>query len=263
MKHELTRRHLLAAPIPLGAAALLGLPSSAAAYDDVDHPYPGFPAQARPRVREMVLHAHTNLDRVKELLGESPALANAAMDWGFGDWETAIGAASHMGRRDIAAALLEAGARPDIFTHTMLGHLEAVRAAIEASPGLQKIPGPHGITMLSHAKAGGDGSKAVVAYLEKLGDADNSLESKPTPVPLSTYAGAYRHTGDARFEIAEKNGRLFFQQADDFPRALFHLGDHEFHAVARSVRLRFYVGEGAITKLEIFDHSLLVTATPA
>jgi hypothetical protein len=34
-------------------------------------------------------------------------LARAAWDWGFGDWETALGAASHMGSRPI---------RPDQFT---------------------------------------------------------------------------------------------------------------------------------------------------
>ena len=37
--------------------------------------------------------------RVKELVGRQPALAKATWDWGFGDWETSLGAASHVGHR--------------------------------------------------------------------------------------------------------------------------------------------------------------------
>ncbi len=38
------------------------------------------------------------------------------------------------GRRDIALHLIENGARMDIFAAAMLGHLEIVRAMIEAVP---------------------------------------------------------------------------------------------------------------------------------
>ena len=40
---------------------------------------------------------------------------NASWDWGGGDWETGLGAAAHMGRRDIAELLLGRGARLDLF----------------------------------------------------------------------------------------------------------------------------------------------------
>jgi len=53
-----------------------------------------------------VVVAHFNLARVKELVGRHATLAKAAWDWGFGDWETALGAASHVGNRDIAELLL-------------------------------------------------------------------------------------------------------------------------------------------------------------
>lgn len=263
MSHRLSRRHLLAVPVPLGAAAMLGIPSPVAAYDEQTEPYPGFPAQQRPRVREMVLKAHSDLEAVEKLLGQSPALANAAIDWGFGDWESAIGAAGHMGRRDIAKVLLEEGARPDIFTHTMLGHLAVVRAAVEAAPGLQSILGPHGITMMSHARAGGDQAKPVVDYLEKLGGADPVLESKATSVPLSTYTGSYRHGTTSEFSIEERRERLFFLQGEDFPRALFHAGNHEFHPSSPSVRLRFHLQEGQVTQIDVFDHELQVKASKA
>lgn len=60
-------------------------------------------------VEEFVGFAHGDLARVTELLDGEPNLVNAAWDWGGGDWETALGAAAHMGRRDMALLLLERG----------------------------------------------------------------------------------------------------------------------------------------------------------
>ena len=94
----------------------------------------GPPAIKAELVAEFVGQAHGNLDRVKELLGQEPGLVSAANDWGGGDWETALGAAAHMGRRDIAEFLLENGARIDLFAAAMLGHLDAVRAILSARP---------------------------------------------------------------------------------------------------------------------------------
>ena len=61
-----------------------------------------FPRQDPNAVQDIVRFAHFNLDKVKELVSARPALAKASWDWGFGDWESALGAASHVGRRDIA-----------------------------------------------------------------------------------------------------------------------------------------------------------------
>lgn len=113
-------------------------------------------------------NAHSDLERVKELLSQEPALINAAWDWGGGDWETGLGAAAHMGRKDIARYLLAQGARLDLFAAAMLGKLVIVRAALEAFPGTERIRGPHGISLLSHAQAGGDEAAAVVAFLQAL-----------------------------------------------------------------------------------------------
>src|SRR6476620_4288708 len=85
-------------------------------------------------VRDLVANAHGDLERVKVLLAEQPKLINAAWDWGGGDWETGLGAASHVGRRDIAEYLLEQGARLDLFAAAMLGKLEIVRVTLEAFP---------------------------------------------------------------------------------------------------------------------------------
>ena len=125
------------------------------------------PAALAPElVQEFVGNAHGDLTRVQQLLEQEPALINAAWDWGGGDWETGLGAASHMGRKDIALYLLERGARMDIFAAAMLGYLPIVKATIEAIPNARNWRGPHGIPLIAHAKAGEAAS--VLAYLETL-----------------------------------------------------------------------------------------------
>jgi hypothetical protein len=126
------------------------------------------PALEATLVQEFVGNAHGNLDRVKELLAQEPGLVNATWDWGGGDFETALGAASHMGRKDIANFLLEHGARLDIFAAAMLGKLEIVKAALETYPDAVKTPGPHGIPLVVHAQAGGDEALPVLEYLQSL-----------------------------------------------------------------------------------------------
>lgn len=121
-------------------------------------------------VQEFVGNAHGNFARVKELLDQEPNLVNATWDWGGGDFETALGAASHMGNRQIANYLLEHGARLDIFAAAMLGKLGVVKAALEAYPEIVNTPGPHGIPLVAHAEAGGTDAKAVLDYINSLED---------------------------------------------------------------------------------------------
>lgn len=142
--------------------------------EERDYPAPKFkPNIKKPKlnqtmVQDFVIFAHSELDMVKLLLDKQPALLNACMDWGAGDWETGLGGASHMGRRDIAEFLLERGARVDIFCAAMLGHLDAVRTFLTAQPKLKDAKGPHGFNLMHHAKAGGKEAAAVVTYLELL-----------------------------------------------------------------------------------------------
>src|SRR5262249_19927954 len=75
-----------------------------------------FPSRHPALVKEMVAVSHGNINRVRELVQQHPELAKAAWDWGYGDWETALGAASHVGNRPIAELLLEHGAPPTIFS---------------------------------------------------------------------------------------------------------------------------------------------------
>ena len=120
-------------------------------------------------VQEFVAKSHGDFERVKELLAQQPGLINATWDWGGGDFETALGAAAHMGNKEIANYLLENGARLDLFAAAMLGKLEIIKAALEVYPNAINIPGPHGIPLIAHAQAGEEEAKAVVEFLESLG----------------------------------------------------------------------------------------------
>lgn len=122
-------------------------------------------AIAAATVQEFVGNAHGNLERVQELLSEQPELVNAAWDWGGGDWETALGAAAHMGRRDIATYLLENGARLDLFAAAMLSETEIVRAILNAFPAMREALGPHGIPLIAHAQAGGEAAAEVLELI--------------------------------------------------------------------------------------------------
>lgn len=124
------------------------------------------PAILSELVREFVGNAHGDLRRVQELLEQEPKLVNAAWDWGGGDWETGLGAAAHVGRKDIARYLLDRGARLDIFAAAMLGELAIVRSIVQTFPAAKDLRGPHGIQLLQHAQAGE--ATAVIEYLEGL-----------------------------------------------------------------------------------------------
>jgi hypothetical protein len=224
-----------------------------------------FPSQDPVLVREIVGASHARLERVQELVEASPALAKAAWDWGFGDWETALGAASHTGRRDIADVLIAHGARPDLFTFAMLGQLDVVKTFIAANPGIQSIPGPHGITLLQHARNGGEPANAVAAYLETLGDADVRATSLEVSAALQAlYVGLYRFApGDVGTldVLVDSKGRLAIKRGERSPHVLNRVEAHGFAPNgAPEVRIRFDVGDGKASRLTIHDPHPIVTA---
>ena len=124
------------------------------------------PALDPELVHEFVLKSHGELETVTRLLEEEPALANCAWDWGGGDWETGLGAASHVGHREIALFLLDHGARMDIFAAAMLGETGIVQAMLASTPGARHALGPHGIPLVKHAEAGGEQASDVLALLQ-------------------------------------------------------------------------------------------------
>jgi hypothetical protein len=122
------------------------------------------PALDADAVRDFVVAGHGDLDAVRAALDGEPGLLNACWDWGGGDFETALGGAAHMGRREIAELLLERGARLDVFAAAMRGREDVVRAVLAADPAARDSLGPHGIPLIAHARAGG--ADKVVAVLE-------------------------------------------------------------------------------------------------
>src|SRR5437588_1812835 len=147
------------------------VPPTSAAPPSADN-VPDFPEHDpqidRARVKRFVIAGHFNLPAVEKMLAEDATLINGAIDWGNGDFETALGGASHMGRRDIAEFLLAHNARMDIFAATMLGKIDIVKAAVTAFPNIVHGPGPHKIPLLAHAEKGGPAAVAVLEFLRPL-----------------------------------------------------------------------------------------------
>lgn len=156
----------------LGRVAVLG---AAVGFSPFNHPLLAAPVRGwadpiNPElVKEYVGKAHSDLARVQEILTEHPLLIHAAWDWGDGDFETALGAAGHVGYKEMALFLLDKGARPDIFVLTMLGETELIKGLLERYPTLLQSIGPHGFTLLHHAKRGGEAAQNLLDYLTEKG----------------------------------------------------------------------------------------------
>ena len=238
----------------------------------VFHRYPSIDDEI---VAEVVGASHFNFDRVKELVDHRPELARATWDWAFGDWETAIGAASHVGRRDIAEYLMSKGARPDIFTYAMLGSYESVKAMIDATPGIQSIAGPHGISLLSHAKAGlrskdlnevqKSNSNRLSEYLKQLGDADQKEKDiEMDKEEKEKYLGDYIYgDGDKDGFSIKINMRdmLALGKLGKFGGGLYQRapGEFTYNGVA-SVRITFQKEGDRVISLTVHEPDLTLKA---
>ena len=210
---------------------------------------------------ETVLVAHGNVKRLHELVDARPSLAKAAWDWGFGDWETALGAASHVGNREIAEYLIGKGAHPTIFSAAMLGHLDVVKAFVAAQPGVQRIAGPHSISLLAHARAGKTAAEPVLRYLESLGDAGEPAASPISEEEMKELTGVYTFgPGETeRIEMTIVKGQLMFTRKGATSRGLVHLGNHTFFPQgASAVRIRF-----AGNSITVHDPDPVITAKRA
>ena len=236
---------------------------------------PEFPGQDRGSVMAIVAAAHAQLDKVTEMVSARPALAKASWDWGFGDWESALGAASHMGRHDIAEVLMAHGARPDIFTFAMLGRLEVVRSMVEASPGIQRTPGPHGIILMQHARMRLNRkgltepdyalARGMIQYLEGIGEADIAAESQEMQDGAAeAFLGVYRF-GDGNKDVLtvyqHRRGWLMLKRGAQGGRRLHYVASETFApAGAPAVRIRFEVANGSARTVTVHDPIPLVKA---
>ncbi len=226
-------------------------------------------------VAEVVGVSHFDIDRLRELVNHRPELSRATWDWAFGDWETALGAASHVGRRDIAEFLMSRGARPDIFTFAMLGAHDAVKAMIEMQPGIQAVAGPHGISLLQHVKNGMRSdditakqkkeSARLVSYLEGLGNADVSEKYMEIgEQEKEKYLGNYMYgdgPGDG-FSIKLNMKKLIsLGKLGKFGGALYKLADNNFiYNGTTSVKITFQVENDKVISLTVHEPDLTLMA---
>jgi hypothetical protein len=148
----------------------------------------------------------------------------------------------------------------------MPGNLATVRAMIDAQPGLQRTHGPHGITLLAHARAGGDRAREVVSYLESLGGADERYRDEPiSDEDRARIIGPYLFGSTARdqFFVDDGTDGLTIKRFEGVPRRLFHQGGLAFHpAGAPAARLRFYLEDARVRSLEIWDGPSVIVASP-
>lgn len=225
-----------------------------------------FPAQDPSLVKEAVGSSHANVKRIRELIERQPALARASIDWGYGDWETCIDAASHVGNKPIADFLLANGARPTIFSAAMMGQLDVVKAFVAARPGVQRPYGPHGITLMAHARAGGADAAPVVQYLTTLGDADTPLPSTTLDAAdRDAIAGKYIYGPGPRdyFVIDVQQDRLRIDRPGGPSRPwLIHTGNMVFFpAGVPTAKIAFAREGGKVSRMTLADPSVMVTAT--
>jgi ankyrin repeat protein len=102
---------------------------------------------------QFIIDCHADLETVKKKAAAKPGLAHA---YNPETDESALGAAAHIGRKDIAEFLLESGAQLDIAAAAMLGRREDVQAFLEKDSNLATSGGAHGIPIAFHAALGGD-----------------------------------------------------------------------------------------------------------
>jgi len=229
-----------------------------------------FPAQDAGVVKEVVGASHRDLTRVQRLVERQPALARASIDWGFGDWETCIDAASHVGNRPIAEFLLANGARPTIFSAAMMGQLDVVKAFVAARPGVQRNLGPHGLTLMWHARQGGRDAAPVAEYLATLGDADVSPATSPlTTADRDAVVGKYVYSSGPRdyFTVdvrRDQQGRdqLTIERPGAASRQnLYHTGGLVFFpSGVPSVKIAFAKSGVRATQLTVADPDVMLTA---
>ena len=226
--------------------------------------------------RDVVGKSHSDLEGVKKIVDKRPELAKASWDWRFGDWETAIGAASHVGRRDIIEYLISMGARPDLFTFATLGAYQIVKSIIEYSPGIQKTLGPHGISIYDHAQAGLrmkdkmtdeqiNDSEQLIDFLEGLGDAKGPEYLTISQAEKEQYLGDYKYgpgPGEGFTISLNMRKMISLGEIGTFGGAIYKMAENQFiYQGAPSVNVSFQYEIDKIISLTIKEPNRSLTAT--
>ena len=237
-----------------------------------------YPAYTPDLIEKLVTVSHFSLDKVKEVVDPRPQLVKASWDWGFGDWETPLGAACHMGRRDIAGYLLSKGATPSVFSAVLFGDLSLVKQIVDHQPGIQRVAGPHSISLLAHARVGGKNAEEVFAYLHSLGDADMASPGPLSEKERKIICGSYEIGHDATHTVEVSDDvhayasspmytyqpQLNWKHNRTMARPLFHLGDMTFYpAGAPSIQIRFELRAQEVVMTVVDGGNVLEASRPS
>lgn len=241
-------------------------------YNDIPAYYPNIDPEV---ISTVVGKSHSDLEAVKKLVEARPELARSVWEWRYGDFESAIGAASHVGRRDIALYLISMGARPTIFTFAMLGAHQVVKSMVDFYPGIQSTMGPHGISLMDHAYAGermkNSMSEAEIIDLEKTIDYVKSLSNASgqryldiSPEEQKKYLGDYKYgPGPEEGFTIQLNMRkqLSLGPINGFGGGLYRIEEHNFiYNGAPSVIVSFSMEEEKVISLAVREPQLTVEA---
>jgi hypothetical protein len=150
--------------------------------------------------------------------------------------------------------LLSKGATPSLFSSALSGDLLMVQRIITQQPGIQRVAGPHSISLLAHARMGGRPSEPVFEYLDSLKDADSAKPVSLGDEERTSICGAYRF-GPGLSQLVEVTDdvqpylkspmytyapQLNWTRKGSMARPLFHTGNSVFYpAGAPSVRIQF------------------------
>ena len=126
-----------------------------------------------------VMAAHHDLNKVTQLLQNNPGLIEARASWN----ETPLGAAAHVGNKDIMTYLIEQGARPDICAWAALGNLEAVMKTVRQHHECVRARGAHNLSVVFHAIMGSNFE--VLKCLVQHGAPVNEPEGTLTPLHVA------------------------------------------------------------------------------
>jgi hypothetical protein len=140
-----------------------------------------------------------------------------------------------------------------------------------AQPHAQRIRGPHSISLLAHAKAGGEAARPVFEFLQSLGDAAAEPPAPLSDKEIAALAGTYvfgfgvsqqiELTVDQRQGVSSMYSPLTWARKGTMGRPLVHLGDLAFYpAGAPAVRIRFAEDNQGSVVMTVHDPELVLTA---
>jgi hypothetical protein len=123
-----------------------------------------------------------------------------------------------------------------------------VKAFLAAQPGAQRTRGPHSISLLAHARAGGPPAREVFEFLQSLNGAGDDAEAKLSATDRELILGTYIFgvAPNQQIDVTVEHNRMLkldqltWTRQGTMGRPLYHLGETVFYpAGAAKVRIRF------------------------